>query len=156
MSVGERRLLKPGELWRQEQVLCATAAEGGLLDLRSRCPGEDDPARGRESGPQRVRAQVLFQLLTGQDRTGGPHIPGVCLRGCSRRGWPRRPDYAVLVAERSLPMVNAGEEVPEGACPGCVKAPRPGKVGAAQRGFCGLPDPVTEQPYRALTGLRWR
>jgi len=53
-------------------------------------------------------------------------------------------------------MVNAGEEVLECACPGCVNAPRPGKAGAAERGFCGLPDPVTEQPYLALTGLRWR
>ena len=53
-------------------------------------------------------------------------------------------------------MVKAGEEVLECACPGCVHAPRPGKAGAAERGFCGLPDPVTEQPYLALTGLRWR
>ena len=53
-------------------------------------------------------------------------------------------------------MVKAGEGVLGYACPGCVNAPRPGKAGAAQRGYCGLPDPVTEQPYLALTGLRWR
>jgi hypothetical protein len=53
-------------------------------------------------------------------------------------------------------MVNAGEEVLQCACPGCVKAPWPGKAGAVERVFCGLPDPVTEQPYLALTGLRWR
>ena len=80
----------------------------------------------------------------------------MCLRGCSRRGCRRRPDYAVLVAERSLPMVKADEEVLRCACPGCVNAPRPGKAGAAERGFCGLPDPVTEQPHRALARLGWR
>ena len=53
-------------------------------------------------------------------------------------------------------MVKADEEVLRCACPGCVNAPRPGKAGAAERGFCGLPDPVTEQPHRALTRLRWR
>jgi hypothetical protein len=80
--VGERRLLKPGELWPQEQVLCAKAAEGGLLDLRSRCPGEDDPARGREWGPQRrIRAQVLFQLLTGQGPQLADPVVAVRLQG---------------------------------------------------------------------------
>ena len=57
-------------------------------------------------------------------------------------------------------MVKANEEVLGCACPGCVHAPRPGKARAAERGLCGLPDPVpdpvTEQPHRALTGLRWR
>jgi hypothetical protein len=60
MPVGDRRLLEPSELWPQEQRLCDKAAEGGLLDLRSRCPEEDDPARGRGWDPQRrIRAQVL-------------------------------------------------------------------------------------------------
>ena len=53
-------------------------------------------------------------------------------------------------------MVKAGEEVLRCACPGCVNEPRPGKAGAAERGYCGLPDPVTEQPHLALTGFRWR
>ena len=52
-------------------------------------------------------------------------------------------------------MVKADEEVLGCACPGCVNEPRPGKAGA-QRGLCGLPDPVTEQPHLALTRLRWR
>jgi hypothetical protein len=75
MPVGERRLLELEELWPQEQQLCAKAAEGGLLDLRSHRPDEDDPAtRGREWGQDRwVRAQVLFQLLTGQ----GPELAKV-------------------------------------------------------------------------------
>jgi hypothetical protein len=65
MPVGERRLLKPAELWPQEQALCVKAVEGGLLDLRSRCQAEDDPSWGREWGPlRRIRAQVLFQPLT--------------------------------------------------------------------------------------------
>jgi hypothetical protein len=54
------------ELWPQEQQLCATATEGVLLDLRSHRPGEDDPTRGRQWIPERrIRARVLFQLLTG-------------------------------------------------------------------------------------------
>src|SRR4051794_33877769 len=82
MPVGERGLLEPSDLWPQEQRLCAKAAEGGLLDLRSRGHGENDPARGREWGPQRrIRAQILFQLLTGH----GPQLAGpvvaVRLRG---------------------------------------------------------------------------
>ena len=49
-------------------------------------------------------------------------------------------------------MVKADEEVLRCACPGYVNAPRPGKAGAAERRFCGLPDPVTEQPHLALKG----
>ena len=55
-------------------------------------------------------------------------------------------------AERSLPMVKAGEGVLGCACPGCVNEPRLGKAGAAERGYCGLPDPVAGEPYLALTG----
>ena len=51
MPVGERRLLEAAELWPQEQRLCAKAAEGGLLDLRCRQPGEDGPNPGPEVGP---------------------------------------------------------------------------------------------------------
>ena len=49
-------------------------------------------------------------------------------------------------------MVKAGEGVLGCACPGCVNEPRPGKAGAAERGYCGLPDPVAGEPYLALTG----
>ncbi len=79
MPEGERRLLEPGELWPQEQALCAKAAEGLLLDLRCRQPGEDDPIQGRKWGAhRRIRAQVLFQLLTGH----GPKLadPAVAVR----------------------------------------------------------------------------
>jgi hypothetical protein len=89
MPVGERRLPEPDELWPQEQQLCVKATEGGVLDLRCRRPGEDDPTRGRKWGPQRrIRAQVLFQLLTGQ----GPQLAGpvvaVRLRGAQIVGRP--------------------------------------------------------------------
>jgi hypothetical protein len=74
--------VEPSELWPQEQQLCAKAAEGGLLDLGSRCPGEDDPARWREWGPQRrVRAQVLFQLLTGHGPQLADQVLAVRLQG---------------------------------------------------------------------------
>ena len=82
MPVGERRLLELDELWPQEQVLCAKAAEGGLLDLRCRRPREDEPTRGREWGPQRrIRAQVLFQLLTGHGPELADQVVAVRLRG---------------------------------------------------------------------------
>jgi len=67
-----------------------------------------------------------------------------------------RPDYAVLVSGKSLPMVNAGDEVLRCARPGCEKEPRPGEAGAAEQGSCGLPGPVTGEPHLALTGIRWR
>lgn len=82
MPVGERRLLEPSELWPQEQLLCAKAAEGGLFDVRCRRPGQDDPARGREWGPERrIRAQVLFQLLTGHGPQLTDQVLAVRLRG---------------------------------------------------------------------------
>ena len=82
MPVGERGLLEPGELWPQEQVLCAKAAEGRLLDLRCRRPGEDDPIRGRQWGAdRRIRAQVLFQLLTGHGPELADSVVAVRLRG---------------------------------------------------------------------------
>ena len=49
-------------------------------------------------------------------------------------------------------MLESGEGVLGCACPGCVNEPRPGKAGAAARGYCGLPDPVAGEPYLALTG----
>ena len=83
MPVGERKLLEPGELWPHEQRLCAKAAEGGLLDLRSRCRGGDDPARGREWGlERRIRAQVLFQLLTGHGPELADPVVAVRLPSC--------------------------------------------------------------------------
>ena len=82
MPVGERRLLEPAELWPQEERLCANAAEGGLLDLRSRCQDEDDPVGGRDWSPQRrIRAQVLFQLLTGHGPELASQVVAVRLRG---------------------------------------------------------------------------
>jgi len=50
VPVGERRLLKPAELWPQEQRLCDMAAEGELLDLRCRRPraGSGAPSAGSE------------------------------------------------------------------------------------------------------------
>src|SRR3954470_7656277 len=83
MAVGMRDLVGRMELWPQERRLCAKAAEGALLDLRSRCNEEDDPARGQEWGPQRwIRAQVLFQLLTGHGpKLAEPVVLAVRLRG---------------------------------------------------------------------------
>ena len=82
MPSGDRGLLLPSELWPQEQELCAKAAQGAVLDLRSRRSGEDDTVRGREWGPQRrIRAQVLFQLLTGQGPRLAEHVEAVRLRG---------------------------------------------------------------------------
>jgi hypothetical protein len=66
MPVGERGLLELEELSPQEQSLCGKAVEGGLLDLRSHQPGADDPSHGWDWDARRsIRAQVLFQLLTG-------------------------------------------------------------------------------------------
>jgi hypothetical protein len=80
--VGERRLLRPGELWPQERQLCAKAADGGLLDLRCRRPGEDEPVQGRGWDRARwVRAQVLFQLLTGHGPQLTDNVVAVRLRG---------------------------------------------------------------------------
>jgi hypothetical protein len=74
--------LQPTELWPQEQQLCAKAAEGGLLDLRCRRPAEDDPIRGGEWDRGRwVRAQVLFQLVTGHGPQLSHSAVAVRLRG---------------------------------------------------------------------------
>jgi hypothetical protein len=82
VPVGERRLLEAWELWPQEQQLCAKAAEGGLLDLRCRRAGQDDPVRGQEWDRDRwVRAQVLFQLLTGHGPQLAETVVAVRLRG---------------------------------------------------------------------------
>jgi hypothetical protein len=82
VSVSARGLLGTADLWPQEHQLCAKAAEGVLLDLRSPQPGEDDPARGREWGPERrIRAQVLFHLLTGCGPVLTDSVVAVRLRG---------------------------------------------------------------------------
>jgi predicted membrane protein len=82
MPVGERGLLEPSELWPQEQQLCAKAAEGSLLDLRARHPDEDDPVQGRGWGAHRnIRAQVVFQLLTGHGPVLAASVVAVRLRG---------------------------------------------------------------------------
>jgi hypothetical protein len=65
--VGERRLLEPSELQPQEQQLCDKAAEGGYWI----CAGA-------------VRAQVLFQLLTGQAEAGRSGSGGAPARGPGR------------------------------------------------------------------------
>lgn len=84
VPVGERQLLGQVELWPQERELCVKAAKGRLLDLRSHRPGQDDPARGREWGQQRqIRAQVLFQLLTGQGPKLAATVVAVRLRGAA-------------------------------------------------------------------------
>jgi hypothetical protein len=80
--VSARGLLKAADLWPQEQQLCAMAAEGVLLDLRSRRPGEDDPTQGRQWSPERrIRAQVLFHLLTGYGPELTDAVVAVRLRG---------------------------------------------------------------------------
>lgn len=82
VPVGERRLLQPGELWPQEHQLCAMAVEGGLVDLRCRRPRQDDPVRGQGWDRSRwVRAQVLFQLLTGHGPQLADSVVTVRLRG---------------------------------------------------------------------------
>ena len=71
MPMGERRLLEPEELTRQEQELCKRASEGRLLDLRSGRLEVDDPVKGDAwASDRRIRAQVLYQLLTGH----GPQL----------------------------------------------------------------------------------
>jgi hypothetical protein len=55
---------------------------GWLLDLRCRQAGEDDPVRGQAWGAnRRVRAQVLFQLLTGYGPQLADPVVAVRLRG---------------------------------------------------------------------------
>ena len=51
-------------------------------------------------------------------------------------------------------MVKADEEVLRCAYPGCENENEP-RPGAAEQGYCGLPDPVTGEPHLALTGFRW-
>jgi hypothetical protein len=50
-------------------------------------------------------------------------------------------------------MVKVGEEVLRCACPGCESEPQPGEAGAAEQGYCGLPDLVTGERHLALTGF---
>jgi hypothetical protein len=76
VPVGVRRLLEPSELWSQEQQLCAEATEGGLLDLRYRRLGEDDPVGGRVWGPQRYQG----------DRVSAGGVIGPSRRDGSERG----------------------------------------------------------------------
>jgi len=52
-------------------------------------------------------------------------------------------------------MVMAGEEALRCAFPGGENEPRPGAPGAAEQGYCGLPDPGAGEPHLALTGFRW-
>ena len=52
-------------------------------------------------------------------------------------------------------MVKASGGVLRCACSGCENEPRPGEA-AAEQAHCGLPDPVTGEPYLALTAFRWR
>ena len=71
MSIAKRRSLASEDLWPQERELCTRSVAGDLLDLRSRRLGGDDPRQGRKWGPERnIRAEVLFQLLTGH----GPEL----------------------------------------------------------------------------------
>jgi hypothetical protein len=65
--VGERRLLEQADLTPQEWRLCEAAEEGRLLDL---------PCR-------QIRAQVLFQLLTGQGPELVATVVAVRLRGAA-------------------------------------------------------------------------
>jgi hypothetical protein len=53
-------------------------------------------------------------------------------------------------------MAEAGQEVPKCAYPGCENEARPREAGAAEPGYCGLPDPVTGEPHTALTAFRRR
>jgi hypothetical protein len=58
------------------------AAEGTLLDLCCRRPGGDEPSRGGEWGAERrIRAQVLFQLLTGHGPQLAESVVAVRVRG---------------------------------------------------------------------------
>jgi len=50
-------------------------------------------------------------------------------------------------------MVKDGEEVLRCAYLGCESEPRPWEAGAAEKGYCGLPDPVTGERHLALTGF---
>jgi len=52
-------------------------------------------------------------------------------------------------------MVKASDEVLRCAYPGCESEPRPCEAGAAEQGYCGLPDPVTGERHLALTRF-WR
>ena len=116
---GERRLLEPSELWPQEQRLCGKAAEGGLLDLRCHRPGEDDPARGREwDSHRRIRAQVLFQLLTGHGPQLVENVVAVRLQGAqivgrlNLGGWKLRCPLELNQCHLRLRLNLAKAEVP--------------------------------------------
>jgi hypothetical protein len=82
VPVGERRLLEPSELWPQGAAAVRQGRRGRAIGSGWRRPGEDDSARGREWGANReVRAQVLFQLLTGQGPKLVEAVVAVRLRG---------------------------------------------------------------------------
>jgi hypothetical protein len=82
-------VLEEPDLTPVERALCEVAAAGRLLDRHIRRPGEDDPAHGGAWGKDRqIRAQLLFQLLTGQgclDQAFGPPL-AVRLRGTQISG----------------------------------------------------------------------
>jgi hypothetical protein len=106
MPYGERGLLQPGELWTQEHQLCEKAAEGGLLDLRCHRLGEDDPTRARDWGShRRIRAQVLFQLLTGHGPKLAESVVAIRLQGAeivgrlNLGGWKLRCALALVIHE---------------------------------------------------------
>lgn len=77
-------MLQERDLTPAERSLCSAAAAGRLLDVRTRRPDDDDPAKGRVWGMDRqIRAQLLRQLLTGHgelDRIFGQPL-AVRLRG---------------------------------------------------------------------------
>jgi len=91
------------------------------------------------------------RAAAGAAKKRGPQFPRMC-RVCPR---PGRPDYAGLVSGTEPAMVKVGKEVLRCAYLGCENVPRQGEPGAAEQGYCGLPNPVTGEPHLALTGFRW-
>lgn len=82
MPVGVRGLLQADELTSSERLLCTGAVEGRLVDLEN---PEDGSVDG-EAPHRRIRAQVIYQLLTGDGPRLADTIVAVRLRGAQVPG----------------------------------------------------------------------
>jgi hypothetical protein len=74
-------LLAADDMTVPEWRLCEAAAVGELLDLQTGRPEDDDPGRGWAWGAGRqIRAQLLYQLLTGWGELDAKFGPAVAVR----------------------------------------------------------------------------
>lgn len=80
-------VLNYDELTPPERALWDAFPEGRWVDLRTRTPEEDDPARGDQWGPERtVRAEVVAALLLGGNTERSSGVPALCLAGARITG----------------------------------------------------------------------